>query len=197
MLGIDLLAYDRKRLTIFGAGRVGYYTAFYASALGWVEEVVIYDVDILRAESCARSLQIIFPSIHYQVVTRAAVTDTDILVLCTTSQSPVYATNDFKADLIVSVGADIDSQRELDNSWAKTASLFVDSYDSARYGDIKAWAESDLIELSDLTDLFTLMRGFEIISDNRPRIFVSTGTAFFDNITLSYLLKNIDLEYPS
>ena len=192
MLGIDFLANNRKKMTIIGAGRVGYYVAFYAASLGWVEEVTIHDIDISRAEKCMASLQSEFSNIHFQISTRAALTDTDVLILCTTSATPIYSTDDFKADLIVSVGADTDSQRELDNSWAQSATLFVDSYDSARYGDIKAWMENNLIAKNSLTDLFSLISGFELIDDHRPRIFVSTGTAFFDNLTLSYLLKTAD-----
>lgn len=192
MLGVDFLANSRKKMTIIGAGRVGYYAAFYAAALGWAEEVIIHDIDITRAEKCVASLQSEFTSIRFQVSTRAALTETDVLLLCTTSSTPIYSTDDFKADLIVSVGADIDSQHELDNSWAQSALLFVDSHDSARYGDIKAWTEDNLIEASDLTDLFSLISGFELIDDQRPRIFVSTGTAFFDNLTMSYLLKTTE-----
>jgi ornithine cyclodeaminase/alanine dehydrogenase-like protein (mu-crystallin family) len=192
MLGVDFLANSRKKMTIIGAGRVGYYAAFYAAALGWADEVIIHDIDITRAEKCVDSLQSEFANILFQVSDRAALSDTDVLLLCTTSSTPIYSSDDFKADLIVSVGADIDSQRELDNSWAQAASLFVDSYDSARYGDIKAWTENNLIDKNDLTDLFSLITGFELIDDQRPRIFVSTGTAFFDNLTLSYLLKTIE-----
>ncbi|PCH62999.1 MAG: hypothetical protein COC04_04910 [Gammaproteobacteria bacterium] len=192
MLAVDFLADNRKKMTIIGAGRVGYYAAFYAAALGWTDDVVIHDTDKLRAEKCVSSLRSEFPKISFQASTRAALTGTDVLILCTTSSTPIYSTDDFKADLIISVGADIDSQRELDNSWAQAASLFVDSYDSARYGDIKAWTENNLIEANSMTDLFSLITGFKLIDDKRPRIFVSTGTAFFDNITLSYLLKTID-----
>lgn len=138
------------------------------------------------------SLRSGFPDISFHVSDRATLTDTDVLILCTTSSTPIYSTNDFKADLIVSVGADIDTQRELDDSWAQAASIFVDSYDSARFGDIKAWTEKGLVDSNNMTDLFSLISGFELIDDKRPRIFVSTGTAFFDNLTLSYVLKNID-----
>jgi ornithine cyclodeaminase/alanine dehydrogenase-like protein (mu-crystallin family) len=192
MLGVDFLANSRKKMTIIGAGRVGYYAAFYAASLGWADEVIIHDIDIIRAEKCVASLQSEFANILFQVSDRDALTDTDVLILCTTSATPIYSNDDFKADLIVSVGADIDTQRELDNSWAQTASLFVDSYDSARYGDIKAWTEDNLIDKNNLTDLFSLITGFELIDDQRPRIFVSTGTAFFDNLTLSYLLKMVE-----
>lgn len=187
-----VLAKSRKKITIIGAGRVGYYVAFYAASLGWVEEVTIHDIDITRAKKCVASLQSEFANISFQVSTWADLTVTDVLILCTTSARPVYSTKDFKASLIVSVGADTDSQRELDNSWARAASLFVDSYDSARYGDIKAWTENSLIETKNMTDLFSLMTDFMPIDEQRPRIFVSTGTAFFDNLTLSYLLKMLD-----
>ena len=190
MLGIEYLACERKKLTIIGAGRVGYYVAFYASALNWFEEINLCDTDVTRAKKCVNTLKSSFPTIDFRVSARDKLANTDVLILSTTSQTPIYSTEDFKAGLIISVGADIDSQHELDRSWAQSASLFVDSYDSIRYGDIKAWIEDGLIDTDDMVDLFTLMKGDVGINDKRPRIFVSTGTAFFDNISLSYILKN-------
>jgi ornithine cyclodeaminase/alanine dehydrogenase-like protein (mu-crystallin family) len=40
-IAIDLLARTREKITIYGAGRVGYYAAFYAANLGNVSEVTI------------------------------------------------------------------------------------------------------------------------------------------------------------
>ncbi|MEW4982776.1 MAG: hypothetical protein AB1Y26_06050 [Cycloclasticus sp.] len=192
MLGVELLsARDASKLTIIGAGRVGYYCAYYASALSWFNEIIIHDTDSSRAQSCVKTLQSLFPKIKYITSKRQDLIDTDVLILSTTSTAPLYATHDFKADLIISVGADIDTQRELDNSWAKAASVFVDSYDSARYGDIKVWLDNNLITSTCLTDLFSLLRSEVSITYNKPRIFVSTGTAFFDNLSLSYILRKV------
>ncbi|PHS72570.1 MAG: hypothetical protein COB22_04345 [Cycloclasticus sp.] len=192
MLGIDLLSINQKKLTIIGAGRVGYYSAFYASALNWFEEVTIHDVDATRAHNCVNALKTSFPNIKYRVCLKKSLPDTDVLILATTSSTPIYSINDFRAQLIISVGADIDTQRELDDSCAKTAPIFVDSLDTARYGDIKSWLDNKLINEDSLIDLFTLLRDNNLISNNnQSRVFVSTGTAFFDNISLSYILKTL------
>ena len=191
MLGIEFLSTRSNTLTIIGAGRVGYYAAFYASALKWFNKIIFHDTDMLRARNCVRTLQALFPSIQYTSSEKEALLDTDVLILSTTSTTPIYSINDFKADLIISVGADIDSQRELDNSWAQAASLFVDSHDTIRYGDMKVWTDNHLIEPNHITDLFTLIAEDITIDDTKPRIFVSTGTAFFDNISLSYILKTL------
>jgi len=190
VLAIDLLGRSRQQLTLIGAGRVGFYTGLYAAALGFTRHITVHDVDQLRAEACAEALRLRFPAITVSVSGRNELKDTGNLVLSTTSRKPVYGINDFKAELVISLGADTDYQRELDDLWASSTPIFVDTKDSARYGDLRSWLQSGLISKNELTDLFTLISSPNVPSDEKIRVFVSTGTALFDNLTISYLLRN-------
>jgi ornithine cyclodeaminase/alanine dehydrogenase-like protein (mu-crystallin family) len=112
------------------------------------------------------------------------------LVLATTSKDPVCSPGTSPPQLIVSLGADTDFQRELDPAWASRASLFVETLDSVRYGDLRSWLAAGLISEDQLTDLFSLLNKDVVLDDSgKTRIFVSTGTALFDNIAISYLLS--------
>ena len=194
VLAIDLLGRSRQQLTLIGAGRVGFYTGLYAAALGFTRHITVHDVDQPRAESCAEALRLRFPAITVSVSQRNELKDTDNLVLSTTSRKPVYGVNDFNAELVISLGADTDYQRELDDLWASNSSIFVDTKDSARYGDLRNWLQSDLISKDELTDLFTLLSSQKQPSGEKTRVFVSTGTALFDNLTIGYLLEKNEHE---
>jgi len=65
----------------------------------------------------------------------------------------------------------------------------VDTLDSLRYGDLRQWKIDNLISDDQLTDLIALLKNGIPASQNKPRIFISTGTAPFDNITIGYLLR--------
>ena len=88
----------------------------------------------------------------------------------------------------MSLGADTDFQSELDPAWASVADIFVDTMDSARFGDLGAWLKAGLICEDRLVDLFgVISKGVE--RKGRQRVFVSTGSALFDNLTIGYLLE--------
>jgi ornithine cyclodeaminase/alanine dehydrogenase-like protein (mu-crystallin family) len=88
----------------------------------------------------------------------------------------------------VSLGADIDSQSELDPAWARYADIYCDSLDSLRFGDLRAWSEAGRIDAAEVTGLLECLRQSPP-EPTRPRVFVSTGSALFDNLTAYYLLE--------
>ena len=96
---------------------------------------------------------------------------------------------------MISVGADTDFQHELDPAWADMADLFVDTRDSARFGDLRKWLDDGLIGKEDMRDIFDILRND--INATRPRIFVSTGSALFDNLTAAYLVERLNPSMPS
>lgn len=190
-VAIRRLASRRQRVTIIGAGRVGYYAALYASALGGVKEIVISDTRPERATSLA-SVTKGFSQRRVRVGTmpiedRIA---TDVLVLATTSTTPLCRPNAVSASLIVSTGADTQGQRELSPEWAPLADVYVDSLDSARVGDLRAWLATGSMAKGDLVDLMSLCRDGPRPAGKRTRIFISTGSALFDNLTIAYLLRH-------
>ena len=185
---IDLLASSKAKVTVIGAGRVGYYAAFYTAFLSGVREIVLSDSHMQRAQAAAHSLAEQLPAIRFKAEAMEHLEETDVLILATTSKEPLYGPDDFPARVIVSLGADTNTQHELDPRWAGAADLFVDTEESARYGDLHAWLEAGLIHLDQVRDLLALLRNGPPQQSRRPAIFFSTGSALFDNITAGYIL---------
>lgn len=187
-LAASLLSPSPRRVTFVGAGRVNYYGAFYLASIGPVERITFHDIDSNRARQTARQLQSQFPHIDCSACSWEELDETDVLVLATNSTRPIHGPDDFPAGLVVSLGADTDSQRELHPAWAGRAKIYVDTPDTARYGDLQAWIQNGSIGLEDLTDLMSVMRNPGLAVTDRSKVFVSTGTALFDNLTMGYLL---------
>ncbi len=147
-----------------------------------------------RAQDTADLLQQAVPSVHCSAKIREQLSDTNVLVIASTSKEPLYSPADFASELIVSLGADKDDQHELDPAWAERAAIFVDTHDSVRYGDLKFWAASGYLDHIRIPQLLDLLGSNRIDLSkkylaNHTRIFISTGTALFDNLTIGYILK--------
>lgn len=191
-LAIDALARDRDELVVIGSGRVGVYAALYAVATAGVRRVVLCDPVARRARRAARWLGEQAPRARYEALPVKSVKSADIVVAATTSETPVVSPPAWGANLIVSLGADTDAQSELDAAWARDADLYCDTLDSLRFGDLRAWIEAGLVDATAVTDLIGVYRNPPPAMD-RPRVFVSTGSALFDNLTARYLI-DIGLE---
>lgn len=189
-LAIELLAARTRHLTVIGSGRVGYYAAFYAAAVCGMQDIIFADRRAGRASAAAAALGKRMPGIHCTAKSPDELTQTDVVVLATTSTTPVCAPPAWGAGLVISLGADIDLQTELDPAWADAADIFVDTIDSTRFGDLKAWLAQGLIDIAAIADFSALLAAEKTTSEaGRTRLFVSTGSALFDNLTLEYLLK--------
>ncbi|MBI2312534.1 MAG: hypothetical protein HYU77_08535 [Betaproteobacteria bacterium] len=188
-LATELLAGRRNMMTIIGAGKVGYYCALFAAALGGVEEIRLSDLDAERARRTAAALAGQFPSVRFEAQPFEALGGSDVLLLATTSTRPFCEPPGLGAELVISLGADTDFQRELDPAWAGIADIFVDTEDCVRFGDLRAWRESGLPDACGPADMLELMRSPAPLPAPRPRIFISTGSALFDNLTIGYLLE--------
>jgi len=191
-LAAERLGKDSHKLVIVGAGRVGYYSALYISTLLPVNEILIHDLDEQRAKECAEQIGVQLPGCTVSPSTSMPEAACDILVLATTSRTSIYQRGSTPAKLVISLGADTDNQHEVDQYWSTRAELYVDTLDSQRYGDLRQWLSTGLIASSDLTDLFTLIREDVYKAPERPRLFISTGTALFDNMTMDYLVNKAD-----
>lgn len=196
---VRLLAPDRRSLTVIGAGRVGYYTALCAATLDGVQRIVFRDSHPGRAELAAAMAQrhMATPGIVFEAQPCGGVVDTDVLVLCTPSGTPLIGPQDTSARLVISMGADHEQQRELKDGWPSAGRCYVDSMDSASVGDVRAWLAGGLIQKEDLTDLLMLVWQGPKPQDDRPRVFISTGSALFDNLTIGYLLEHFRGDAPS
>ncbi len=191
-LAIQLLATATRRLHIIGSGRVGYYVGFYAATLCGVQEITFADREMARATTAAAALAARIPGLQCTASTSGNSADADIVALATTSNTPVCAPSDGRAGLVISLGADIDHQTELDPAWASAADIFVDTLDTVRFGDLKAWIAAGLLDAATIFDFDDLISGKKPkLETDRRRLFVSTGSALFDNLTLEYLLQQI------
>ena len=188
-LAVDVLSGPSSQsLTILGAGRVGFYAALYAGTLSCIKKIIFLDIDQTRAAQAAEAISEQFPdkSIEYGRIDGCHTTD--ILVIATTSNVPVCHPDSYIAKLIISLGADADDQHELDPAWIDlTDHIYVDTMDSVRYGDLRLWKRNKLITDDQLIDLISVLKKDEPPSQEQMRIFISTGAALFDNITIGYL----------
>ena len=187
-LAISALAPRRRSLMVVGSGRVGYYSALYAVAACGVAQVTFCDRVPERARAAADALAVAFPAAQVDARPVGAMRHADIVALATTSAAPVASPPGWGAGLVVSLGADTDAQSELDPSWTECADLFCDTPDSLRFGDLLSWNRSGRITGSAVRDLLDVMRAPPTDS-GRTRVFVSTGSALFDNVTARYLLE--------
>ena len=188
-LAAERLGNDSRRLVIIGAGRVGYYSALYISTLLPINEIIIHDLDEQRAQQCAQQLDLQLPNCTISASHNMPEEACDILVLATTSRTPLYKKTSVASRLVISLGADTDCQHEVDEYWSTRADVYVDTMDSQRYGDLRQWIADSLVNAEDLTDLFTVIRNGVNSESDKPRLFISTGTALFDNMTMDYLVN--------
>lgn len=187
-IALKQLAGLRRRITVIGAGRVGCYAALYATALGGVEKISFVDLLPERAEAAARLATNTFASgTVFQAREHGSRIEADAVILATTAHRAVLRPADTSAPLVISTGADTAHQHELAPEWATAADVYVDTTDGFRVGDLLAWVQDGLIRTDDVIDLLSLYR-----EGPRPgtarRVFVSTGSALFDNLTISYIL---------
>ncbi len=188
-LAVKQLARNKTDVTIVGAGRVGFYSAFYLSFLPGICRIYLKDKEHARAMQAAKLLNQYNPNVNFEVCTGKELGA--VLVLATDSKHALVDVDNLSASLVVSVGADSDHQRELDDSLATKAKLYVDCRDTANFGDLKRWINAGLIKTGQLTDLIQLFAGHRTRKKQEQSLFISTGSALFDNLTMAYLVTEM------
>jgi ornithine cyclodeaminase/alanine dehydrogenase-like protein (mu-crystallin family) len=191
-VAVSLLAPRRERVTVLGAGRVGFYCGLYTAALGGVEHVRFMDRLPSRADAAARLLSRFRRDLTVDTGDVGGAIDADVLILATTSLEPIVGPADTTAALAVSVGADTADQRELADDWPDCAALFVESPDCDRFGDLLAWRRAGRPVPSAIPDLLDLVAGRSAPGFFKRAAFISTGSALFDNLTVEYLLQSLE-----
>jgi ornithine cyclodeaminase/alanine dehydrogenase-like protein (mu-crystallin family) len=186
VIGADALGAKRERVAVVGGGRVGFYSALYLCAVGGVSRLVFHDAVAVRAENAAQALGVLYP--HIEIGAGSGEPDGDLVIVATTSTQPFIHPGRTSASTVISLGADTDEQRELDPAWRDEADLFVESVDSLRYGDLRHWG----VAPEEVTELPTIITNG--LQKKRVRsVFISTGSALFDNLAIGYLLENAGL----
>ena len=184
---VRLLAEGAERITIIGAGRVGYYAALYIAAQGNAKTITLSDKIAGKAESAARLLQQTYPALDISAAAGHE-SQAEVVVLATDSHEAIYGLGHNPAELVISVGADTHWQHELSEQLLGQAAICVDTLDSFNCGDLRKWRAEERIAQGDVTDLLTLLR--EQTEVKKPALFISTGSALFDNLTIDYLLQH-------
>ena len=184
-----LLEPDAVSLAVVGAGRVGYFSALYMAAQGNLERVWFHDIDGQRASLAAAAIGSAFPGVTAGVCSCDDATCAKVLVLASDSEQPLFSALGRRPPLVISLGADTDWQSEVAASALDHYGLFVDSFDSLRYGDLARFSRAGLLDGRVVTDLLSLLPG-GTAPPPAPRLFISTGSALFDNLTIDYLLTS-------
>ena len=188
-IAVRQLALSRRRVLVIGAGRVGSYAAFYVSTLQGVEEITFVDRLHERAQAAAAVATDTFKSAAvFRAGEAGSPIEADAIIVATTAQVPIVAPGGTLARLVVSVGADAPLQHELSREWAGVADVYVDTLDGFSVGDLLEWSHQGLVQRNAVVDLLTLYRDGPR-AGTRPRLFISTGSALFDNLTISYILE--------
>lgn len=184
---LRLLRPDAVSLAIVGAGRVGFYAALYVAASAGITQIKFCDINTSRAEIAAVELAKVYPKIDVCTCSLDVAHQAEVVVLATDSESSVFGSALGKPSLVISVGADTGWQRELNASVLDYYAVYVDTYDSCVVGDMRAFQELGLLEKKTYVDLMMLLKGG--VQPRVPAIFISTGSALFDNLTIDYLLR--------
>lgn len=184
---MEQLAGSPRSFSVVGAGRVGYYAAFYLLALHSGATVALYDPTPGRAAQTAELLARQFPGAACGAAPTPVMNGIDVLVLATSSKAAFCSPDECDAPLVISVGADSDQQHELAPAWIGAADIYVDSLDSLNFGDLHQWLTAGSLRPSEITDLFHLLKAGPVNRKERA-VFVSTGSALFDNVTISYII---------
>jgi len=193
--GLRLLGPDSRHVAIVGSGRVGYYSGLFAASFGAVTRISFSDIAGQRAAQAARAVQRQFPHIETDTFDAADIPSTvDALVLATDSEKPVFDATGHRPRVVISLGADTHWQSEITPELLSHYGVTVDTQDSANYGDLAAFRSHGHLDGIEPADMFELVR------DERkrltPALFVSTGSALFDNLTIDYLMTQAGAQIP-
>lgn len=173
-------AQNDDRITIIGAGRIGFYLAVILKTWLGTQHLVFHDKNISRAEALARRFEAKSSSLN------SALNNCDAIFLCTDSKLPLLNhENSGHASFISSVGADADNLSELESSLLQNRTLVSESRQNIKHGDMARWYKSGLLSLSKIVELPQLLTGN--YKSEAPYLFISTGIAVQDALACDFI----------
>lgn len=187
---------EPRSVALLGAGRVGYYAGLFALGSG-IERLLLIDTDAQRAERVGKALtawalqrDLAVPQlVHHSALPTCL--DSEIVILATTAREPFLARSNCTAQVVVSTGADHSAQHELHADWADQRPIYSDTGDSMTVGDLNAWHQAGLIDESNVQPWLQLF-STPAPRPALPALFISTGSALMDNLTVQYLCHRLD-----
>ena len=176
---------DSRRAVIVGCGAQAKYQLEALRAMFPLESVRVYDTDSARAEAFAAASSTPTCSVTPVDSVRAAVTDTDICVTCTTSKSPVLTEDlDLRGCFIAAIGADNPEKHEISPALMGSARILVDDLDAcASGGDLNHALRAGTVSKAQVhADLAELAAGQKLgrLSPDEVVIFDSSGSGVQD-----------------
>lgn len=194
-LGFKYLGGNAKRVGIIGCGRVGYYSAEFISMFPSVETLVCYDTNPLNLECFKELVSVRGIKCEYPMTIDEVKRSSDALVLSTYSPVSLISGADLKSNniqFISSSGADADNLSELDPTVSEVISkVYVDTEHSLKVADLKRWKAQGLIRTEDVIELKEIIGGRHKPDMTKIRLFVTTGFAFLDCLTLDYMYRTV------
>ncbi len=194
-LGFKYLGGNAKRVGIIGCGRVGYYSTEFISLFSSVETFFCYDTNPMNLECFKELVGVRGINCEYPKSIDEVKRSSDALILSTYSPVSLVSGADLKSNhiqFISSSGADADNLSELDLSVPEVISrVYVDTEHSLKVADLKRWITKGLIRADDVTELKEVIGGRHHPDMKQIRLFVTTGFAFLDCLTLDYMYRTL------
>ena len=179
---------DAATVTIFGCGDQAPAQIRALTRVRTLTRVFAVDIDARRAERLAEDLSDLDIAIDPVADPRAALSESDICVTCTTSTRPFLRRADLPPGMFVAaVGADSEGKQELDADLVASSVLVVDLLEScAAIGELHHALEAGLMKREDVhAELGEVVTGRKAgrSTDEEIVVFDSTGSALQDVVT--------------
>ncbi len=183
---------SKGKIGIIGAGRIGFYTLQLLYQWTGAREVLVEDPNGRHLAHYLRAARRVF---HKLKIREGSLDDLcaecGAIFLATTTRRPILSeANAGPVRFISSIGADSNSQSELDPSILRDRRIFTDSKTSIHFADLKRWEDRGLIRERDITEL-RLVAG-ERRGKYRKTLFISTGIALHDALVCQFLFENLN-----
>jgi ornithine cyclodeaminase/alanine dehydrogenase-like protein (mu-crystallin family) len=194
---ISVLAYKylsgkgSRRTGIIGAGRVGFYTALILHKWLGMRKIYLSDANAKQLSNFLKGTALSLPKLKVTAGTLSELSrGSDALFLTTNTRMPILSDeNAGSVKFISSIGADSNTQSELEASILKGRRTFTDSKSGLRFGDLKHWLGKGLIHEGEITELRDVNGAQTTIKTKS--LFVSTGIAVHDALACQFLFDHL------
>lgn len=176
---VKRFASNKKTIGIIGCGIQGYYQALFADHLNHFDKIYVFDHYHYNEQ-----FKVFGDRLEIAQSADFLVEHSDIIITTTTSETPVFKTNQIKGKLFIGIGSYKPNMREYSDTFVQTVdAIYVDTpFAKKETGDLKIPLDKDLIS-RDKIHAFYDENIFETI------FFKSVGMALFDVLVAETLYK--------